>query len=874
MLNKDFLFVDFFLKTSLFLLFCLIAVNFSHASEPVVMLSVNGTDNAVLTSNQQSVTLEWFVDNVSSCTITPDVGMIPISPMTGSITVIPPDNQVTEYRLTCDGIIDSVSVLPAPTITMMDIRKNTGHFITEPVFIDPVTNRLNHGLRIIWNSERADYCTQFVVTHLQSGVTGFYGQGDGTAPATMSTGAFATISNLQPNFITDNGPGTYRFYVTCVNQFSGEIDTASRDLDVVGGEMAELDVWFNEAELFFTQEPGTNYVTNADVRVYVKNASDCESRTITSPNRTYLATDNLSLYGSRATMFSQPVGSILFRRITLTEDATFSITCWQEDSSGNIIDQVTRTATLNFIPYTEADGTQHDPWSVSPEINFGIFSYESPSEQVSMLQIDPLTGYVNSYLRYTTNNVTICYSFLENLNGTLNSDLTFRLATSRNTPRAYLLAGLYQYELICGREVEFPVLCPYASILNCADDNPITSTSRQDLNVFDADNLPDPVINFLNVDRTTEIDAEVSVYEFSWESINTNYCSFSGVRSDGVELVLTSLSSVDAVSGTALQSFTSSGQTIQIAIVCGRTVDSNTVTSLVTIQLPGGSAEEIVSAEDTIIVTAGECILNGSVVSVPEGFYALSSTEISPCLRFEPSVTSRNAQLPNFSSLQAMNLSDWQFISDELHYENVPMTVQVVNNSDSGFIFSGEDINYVIEIGYNQSDINNFVSDIQIASDTYSNGINPGGSFIIDTTVTTLPVGQHVLSVANNVLVGNGVGLVTDTSYYIIDVPYPDMSMQINTDRNIIRKGSNVTVSWSVQALLQSSCTVSGLGIDPIVFLILNDDLSSLSDMANTSIEITPKHSGLIKLSCTYDTTTDARSVTAPIELLPTLIER
>lgn len=812
---------------------------------PVVMLSVNGGDTDTISLNDQEITLEWYVENVTSCTISPDVGSIPVEPTTGSIQIVPPQNDETQYTLSCDGFDDSIVVLLEPTTSIATEP-------TESILMNPADFELEQSVEVRWNSERADYCTDFTATHQETGITKSVGPGENIADPQGSFSLRArtfdrfTRSPGSGHIISENGGGLYTFSVRCVNQFSGEADISSVDLRVIYDDMGELDFQFT-GQVTYTPEPGYDYV-GARVNVWPINATDCGIRTITSPNRNngepYIE-PGWARYGYRGRLHSH--GRIENGSMDITEDTEFSITCWQDDPDGNRVAELTRTHTFIFEPLLESDGTVHDPWTLEPSTVMSVRDRDDRSI-IEEVYIDPVTGVAPVYARFWSAETSRCYRLDEYTEDGWRTSFypPSWSRSSRYVPRDLATTTTYYYTAECGRIPSFPPDCNWATVGRCEDAATIRDEDTTSVEVLPPTEelmAPSAVLDFTQL---TPNDAEVSEYEFTWNSDFTTQCTFRGYRENGNLLTLSSLQSVDAISGSANQSFTSSGETIEIVVECSRPADNLIGEASVTITLPGDGLFSSEATAEAIVVT-GECFLDGTVVSVPTGYYTLEGDTVTDCLRFVPDMQITRTHMPNPSILPADGVVTWQYNSETGQYDDVPLNVQYTNVSENAYVFSNENVRYGVEIGFDQTNSNDFTRSETLIDSQYTNELGPGQFFEFSDNIT-LPIGQHILRVWVEANAGiNSEELNERFLTITIDPPEPDVTLE--TDRSIVRIGDPINVSWEVSTVTQASCVLQGIGLERREFSALDEEGGPSQDASGDEV-IRPQSSGIVQLTC------------------------
>jgi len=358
----------------------------SASAAPTVQLTVNGGNNTAII-NGQSVLLEWFIDGaVTNCSINNGVGNIDTSvlPVTGNLTVTPPDSASTNYTLTCNGGSSVVVVNVNPEITIVP---NQG----SPVSINPLYGEVET-LDITWTSRYATQCTRvWRETASNPGVqlwTGDTNNGQRFQP----NGDVRYAEYNSQDAITE----TATYFIQCENTITGTVSVASTTVIVDNGVIPPaptVDIWSTDGN---TIAPDSLLGWAIfDLKYIATDITECSLEAYYLDGTTYAQLpDGFDRYG-RITSRSNPT----LAGVKIATSTRFEVTCTQANymfggsfyATSTVADDVT-------IIVDPAIGDR----SGVPAIQLIVTPFENP------VTINPLTNLAQAPVRVQVQNAERC----------------------------------------------------------------------------------------------------------------------------------------------------------------------------------------------------------------------------------------------------------------------------------------------------------------------------------------------------------------------------------------------------------------------------------------------------------------------------------
>ena len=867
-------------------------------STPVVELSVDGGSATTVAANDQTITLEWLVENATNCNIMLEGGGIVHSlaadeyPI-GSLVVTPPADSESNYTLRCQGTTSSVGVGVEPNVIL--------NLTPEDIPFNSVTRLPRDYATMSWSSTNADYCYNFSITRESDGQTRSFDDGDAFSQTTgelrlffvhysaeFGTGGYGyydwlysndpSIPYFPQNFAANS---VYTVSITCRNQSTGAEVTQTAQFQMTATELPEIEMYFL-SNYPVNIVDGTMLQTRSAETCLSNNNPGCECYDdICSyeyeplPGRDYVRTSGPSTR-DRFASCSWPEGS---RQRTFT--GPFMVTdtreCRQEVGGEvvNVKTQVLERQWSGLASDVTLESLTND-FPVTATLRVRDLSYN----EITSVVAHPITGEADIYVNVSTEFADMCERVTEiRPDGTESVfGRTDGWSTRQNYPRTLNQVGVYTYTVDCYR---------YMASLAAEGEELGRLYAETAVVTFEvlpsADVLP-PSANIDSIQLLTDPSNDVSTYRISWSSENTSECAFSGTDPNGNPIVLSNLqpTSVNAVSGSREQSFPSNGQTININLECFG-ANNQSATDTAQINVPGtitdGETGEEVVAE--AIITTGQCLLGGVVINLGThtagGYYREDTSTIEECRRFAPNVIISQVATDDLSTFSDPDPA-WTFDFDALVYNNVEIIAEVINNDPNAFVHSFDgDVSYEIAICYNSNQPT--CEPDQIVTGQLPGNFTPLSMATISEFFSGVPLGDHLLTVrVDRMQQVAGLPRVWDERQLVFPVRLPEVQLSLTLDNPIMRQQSVSTVTGSVDTLYPVSCAIVGPGIrqtDGTFPSFTINDVSSTVMPFEFSASITGISSGLVTLTCTeLITGTDQEfSVSQRVEIIPNLLE-
>ena len=436
----------------------------------------NSADSAEILEGEE-VTLAWSGQNVTECVISPgNIAADDMGPSSthydGQIVLTPTSNDM-EYNITCQGASDSVSMIPAPTVTVS---------VDNPFLALTGDGSLIPDYPIItWDAASVRSCGSIVRFSPASPLG---------APWEKS------VSDIFSGSLTDDSitaVGEYRYELTC-NAFDGRPVSAGVTVEVTGtAQVSELTLTASSDPVISDAE-GVGTITLEWSGVNLTRCKNIVHITpIVRPGPKFIGTDTQNrpnTYGSTPVHLVQP-GEHVFR-----------LACIRGDGLGEIESVETVVLVLGGVNETVLNVTA-DPTAITLTATGG------PQRTAVLWKGSPLSHCADHMLRKAPNETEFS-RFPYSATGALTRHVNF--------DRAIFETGVYTYKLTC-----------YSSI----DGSEVTDTA---VVIVDGDDLV-PELNIVaSPDRVTpDPSTGLGSTSITWSHPNypNLFCSPIGVRTPG-----------------------------------------------------------------------------------------------------------------------------------------------------------------------------------------------------------------------------------------------------------------------------------------------------------------------------------------------------
>jgi len=776
-----------------------------EASEPIIMLTVNGGDTSTFSINDSSVRVSWYISGATDCEISPDIG--PLSNTDdlpeGYRDVVPARDTTTTYVLTCaNGGTSAISIFPEPTVT--------SSVTPDTVTLDMARMSLSSDVNVTWSSEAANYCKPLEIKRLSDGlvtlqkleVNGIktdYGPISGVAKIIASTISY---------------PSEYEVTSSCVNQYTGEVATSTQTVTVVANtDIPDPDFTYKDGDIFsYTPSAGYDYV-NPRFYIYPSNVTTCGKLIISSENDPYSALSPYVRKNSDGVAYRYEYSGHMF-----FEDATLTLTCTQ--TIDGVTKSVTHSAQVNFTPRLDAAGELEDPFSVLPTATVSIYNsaYTSP---ITDATIDPVLGYAPVYAKFNSTDSSTCYIRDEVREDGYKTYFANSWETNGRTLRKLSQPVLYSYKLVCGRRPSYLTT------------KIITATSTDTVQIHPADTVANPpLITEFTPTLVSDEGSSVWTYSLNWQTTDTTSCSFSAIDGSGEPVALVNLQSDTRTTGVATENFINSGDTYALTLTCGRLGDTQTVTEVLDLVTTGFTAESPTPVASDASITTGECfdpVTSEAHSPIPAGYTA---NNVGECVRLLSDYEVGSLTLNNNTGTLRSTVDG---------YDNATLST-ILSNIENGLTFAGEVIPYTIALDYNYDPTAGFQSE-EVFTEGYNDGLGAKTSTVPLNQLISVPFGIHRAKVSVNLM--GAVLPELDSSddsnirWFTLSVPFPTPNMNFTAERLLVAQGGSTKLMWEVESSVPLNCTVEGKNVTNQNFTVpvgvLIQGSTEVADIRNTT---------------------------------------
>ena len=519
----------------------------------------------------------------------------------------------------------------------------------------------------------------------------------------------------------------------------------------------------------------------------------------------------------------------------------------------------------------------------------------------TILYRDPILGLATADIFYTSSdNAMQCIVLSQTAPNGVTSDFapvpTFMTQNVTVPSLTFDQSGTYIFEVVCGRPIEIasfkdvdfsaspPAFAQVQVEPPLSSDSPTASLTVTPVNPSEPpDDLP-----------------QFSEYRFEWGSTGAAYCFMTAVNEATANSI--NLNFGFAPNGEGVRALQNTGDTIEVTLTCGRTIDGETVEVVDTATISLGLSQFAdpslgvipTDPNDDEIFLGGaqvvECVLNGTTIDLltNQQYWNANGT----CRRRLPDLNPNSLQTPDPDSWQANFDPD----TDELTFDAVTYQIDVINqivseqpisfndtvHAPKGYVMVGESTEYSIDIlyGHSSSEAPNISEGwIAVTSGNLPAGPNnwlPGQPRQLGGDLNNVPPGAHTVRVTIDRRAGvNGVNQNV-IRYFDLSIDFPPPSINLTVSPTIVRSEGDVRVTWDISNVSYPlECRLTGPGV---AAAHTTNWFEIDSNTSQGDITINPRNAGDVTIQCREAVSqVDTRAIVGQaeqfVEVIPPLLE-